>query len=232
MTEQWLSALGLSAIVAALAAPGVHADELRIGFLAPVTGSLAQIATDMTNGFRMYLDDHKGNFNGAKVEFIIGDTQAKPAVAGTRPRGMRVDVRTPPHRQTGWTCKMLDCSHSGGVSRSEAFRARRGTQVPARRETGEKRFLPGLALGEASDPSGGSLALVGTKVAVMGRYVPLVSASGAKVVFVCPAGGAAPMSISLETGDSRSVRASVASRESAPGILTVDSSYNRIDGSR
>ncbi|HEY6343640.1 MAG TPA: hypothetical protein VIY49_19260 [Bryobacteraceae bacterium] len=81
----------------------------------------------------------------------------------------------------------------------------------------------GLALGEASDPSGG-LALAGTRVAVSGRYVPLVYASGAKVVFVCPAGGAAPMSISLETGDGRSVTASVASRESAPGIFTVDGS--------
>jgi branched-chain amino acid transport system substrate-binding protein len=84
MTSKWFRAIGLSAIVAALAslaAPGARADELRIGFLAPVTGSLAQIATDTMNGFKMYLDDHKGNFHGATVKFIVEDTEAKPAVA-------------------------------------------------------------------------------------------------------------------------------------------------------
>jgi branched-chain amino acid transport system substrate-binding protein len=81
MTEKWLRAVGLSAIVAALAAPGARADELRVGYLAPVTGSLAQIATDMTNGFRMYLENRNGDFHGAKVQLIVADTQAKPAVA-------------------------------------------------------------------------------------------------------------------------------------------------------
>jgi len=57
------------------------ADELRIGFLMPVTGPLAQIATDSINGFKMYLDDHKGEFHGATVKFIVEDTQAKPATA-------------------------------------------------------------------------------------------------------------------------------------------------------
>ncbi|HTT81753.1 MAG TPA: ABC transporter substrate-binding protein [Stellaceae bacterium] len=82
MTNKWFRAVGLSVIVAAsLWVPQALADELRIGFLAPATGSLAQIATDMTNGFRMYLDDHKGDFHGAKITFIVGDTEAKPAVA-------------------------------------------------------------------------------------------------------------------------------------------------------
>jgi branched-chain amino acid transport system substrate-binding protein len=84
MTAKWFRAIALPAIAAALtplAAPQAGADELRIGFLVPVTGSLAQIATDMTNGFRMYLDDHKGMLGGATVKFIVGDTQAKPAVA-------------------------------------------------------------------------------------------------------------------------------------------------------
>jgi branched-chain amino acid transport system substrate-binding protein len=63
-----------------MAAPA-DADELRIGFLMPVTGPLAQIATDSINGFKMYLDDHKGEFHGATVKFIVEDTQAKPATA-------------------------------------------------------------------------------------------------------------------------------------------------------
>lgn len=72
----------------------------------------------------------------------------------------------------------------------------------------------GLARGEVSDPSG----------AVSGRYVPLVSASGAKVVFVCPASSVAPMSVSLEADDVASVTAPVASRNSAPEIFTIDGS--------
>ena len=47
----------------------------------PVTGPLAQIATDSINGFKMYLDEHKGDFHGATVKLIVGDTQAKPATA-------------------------------------------------------------------------------------------------------------------------------------------------------
>ncbi|HSF33098.1 MAG TPA: hypothetical protein VLK82_21840, partial [Candidatus Tectomicrobia bacterium] len=35
--------------------PGFTAEELRIGFLAPLTGPFAQIGEDMTNGFKMYL---------------------------------------------------------------------------------------------------------------------------------------------------------------------------------
>lgn len=82
MTTKWIC--GLSAVAVALAmvgTPGADADELRIGFLMPVTGPLAQIATDSINGFKMYLDDHKDNFHGASVTLIVGDTQAKPPTA-------------------------------------------------------------------------------------------------------------------------------------------------------
>jgi branched-chain amino acid transport system substrate-binding protein len=58
-----------------------RADELRIGFLAPVTGFLAQIGKDMSDGFQMYLDGVKGDFAGAKVKFIREDTQGKPTTA-------------------------------------------------------------------------------------------------------------------------------------------------------
>ena len=54
------------------------AEELRIGFLAPLTGGFAQVGKDMTNGFQLYLDEAGGNFAGAKVKFIVEDTEAKP----------------------------------------------------------------------------------------------------------------------------------------------------------
>jgi branched-chain amino acid transport system substrate-binding protein len=70
--------LGTIFAAASLAAPA-KADELRIGFIAPMTGIFAQVGKDMVNGFKMYLDDHKGKnaFGGATVKFIVEDNQAK-----------------------------------------------------------------------------------------------------------------------------------------------------------
>jgi branched-chain amino acid transport system substrate-binding protein len=61
--------------------PGTAQEELRIGFLAPMTGIFAQIGKDMHNGFQMYLDEVKGDFAGAKVKFILEDTTGKPPTA-------------------------------------------------------------------------------------------------------------------------------------------------------
>ncbi len=57
-----------------LVAPsGAQAQELKIGFLAPRTGIITQLGTDMINGFQMYLDEHDGKLGGAKVTFIVED---------------------------------------------------------------------------------------------------------------------------------------------------------------
>ncbi len=71
-------ALGLS-----ISAPAL-ADDLRIGFLAPTTGFLSQTGQDMEHGFELYLNDHGGMLGGAKVDFIVEDTQGKPDVAVTK----------------------------------------------------------------------------------------------------------------------------------------------------
>ena len=63
------------------AATPVLAQELKIGFLAPMTGVFSQIGKDMENGFQMYLDEQKGNFAGAKVTFIVEDEEGKPPVS-------------------------------------------------------------------------------------------------------------------------------------------------------
>ena len=64
-------------------APAAAQQDLRIGFIAPVTGFLSQTGKDMVHGFQMYLDDHHGMLGGAKVDFIIADNQAKPDEAVT-----------------------------------------------------------------------------------------------------------------------------------------------------
>ena len=55
-------ALGLSL------SSNAQAEELRIGFLVPVTGIYAQIGKDMVDGFQLYLDQVKGKFGGADGE--------------------------------------------------------------------------------------------------------------------------------------------------------------------
>jgi branched-chain amino acid transport system substrate-binding protein len=60
------------------------AEELRIGFIAPLTGIFAQVGKDMANGFQMYLDEHGGKLGGATVKFIVEDNQGKPDAAVTK----------------------------------------------------------------------------------------------------------------------------------------------------
>ncbi len=67
-------------------APPAAAEELRIGFLAPTTGIFAQIGKDMVDGFRMYLDEHKGKLGGMDVKFLVEDEQGKPDTAVTKAR--------------------------------------------------------------------------------------------------------------------------------------------------
>ncbi len=73
------------ALAAALSiSSNARAEELRIGFIAPLTGPFAQVGKDMVNGFQMYLDEVKGDFAGATVKFIVEDNQAKPDAAVTK----------------------------------------------------------------------------------------------------------------------------------------------------
>jgi branched-chain amino acid transport system substrate-binding protein len=73
-------ALGLASAVPA------GAEELRIGFIAPITGIFAQIGKDMNDGFQLYLDEHGGKLGGADVKLIVEDDQGKPDTGVTKAR--------------------------------------------------------------------------------------------------------------------------------------------------
>jgi branched-chain amino acid transport system substrate-binding protein len=74
---------GLAA--AALNIPShAQADDLRIGFIAPMTGIFAQVGKDMVDGFQMYLDEHGGKLGGMSVKFTVEDNQGKPDAAVTK----------------------------------------------------------------------------------------------------------------------------------------------------
>ena len=74
---------GCFALSLSLAAPA-QAEELRIGFIAPMTGIYAQIGKDMADGFQLYLDQHNNKLGGADIKFILEDEQGKPDTAVTR----------------------------------------------------------------------------------------------------------------------------------------------------
>jgi len=61
-----------------------QAEELRIGFIAPMTGLFAQVGKDMVDGFQMYLEEHGNKLGGADVKFILEDDQAKPDLGVTK----------------------------------------------------------------------------------------------------------------------------------------------------
>jgi len=77
----WMAATGCVALGFAVSQAPAAAQELRIGFVAPLTGGFAQIGKDMSNGFQMYLDEVGGSFAGAKVKLVVEDSEAKPPVA-------------------------------------------------------------------------------------------------------------------------------------------------------
>jgi branched-chain amino acid transport system substrate-binding protein len=60
------------------------AEELRIGFIAPLTGIFAQIGKDMVNGFQLYLDEHGGKLGGMDAKLIVEDNSGKPDAAVTK----------------------------------------------------------------------------------------------------------------------------------------------------
>jgi branched-chain amino acid transport system substrate-binding protein len=80
------TALLLGSVLAAALniSSNARADELRIGFIAPMTGIFAQVGKDMVNGFQMYLDEHGDKLGGADVKFIVEDDQVKPDVSVTK----------------------------------------------------------------------------------------------------------------------------------------------------
>ncbi len=74
-----------SAVALSLSAPA-NAEELRIGYISPVTGIFAQVGKDMVDGFQLYLDEHKNKLGGMDVKFIVEDDQGKPDAGVTKAR--------------------------------------------------------------------------------------------------------------------------------------------------
>ncbi len=73
------------------AASGVAAaagTPIKVGLLEPVTGSLAPLAKDNTDGFNLYLESVKNTIAGRQIQVIVADEQNQADVAMTKAKGL------------------------------------------------------------------------------------------------------------------------------------------------
>jgi branched-chain amino acid transport system substrate-binding protein len=61
-------------------------EPIKIGFMVPLSGGNAQNGRDILNGFLMYLDEIGYRAGGRRIELIVEDDEAIPAVGLTKAR--------------------------------------------------------------------------------------------------------------------------------------------------
>ena len=140
-------------------------QELRIGFIAPVTGFLSQTGKDMIHGFQMYLDDHHGMLGGAKVDFIIADNQGKPDQAVTMAKKLVLENHVD--------------MFIGGVLASTGYALRRRCRPRRRRSTSLLSPWPTIRLSVSSLANIPILSAVRGRVAARPSARPMGSATKA-----------------------------------------------------
>jgi branched-chain amino acid transport system substrate-binding protein len=72
---------------------------IRVGFMAPLSGPYAQTGRDILNGFLLYLEEIGYTASGRKIELLVEDDEAIPAVGLTKAR--KLIERDRVHLMTG-----------------------------------------------------------------------------------------------------------------------------------
>ncbi|MGE3844166.1 MAG: ABC transporter substrate-binding protein [Vicinamibacterales bacterium] len=63
-----------------------ESTPIRIGFIVPLSGAYVQNGRDILNGFLLYLDEIQRQVAGRRIEVIVEDDEAIPAVSLTKAR--------------------------------------------------------------------------------------------------------------------------------------------------
>jgi uncharacterized protein (TIGR03437 family) len=187
-------------------------------------------------------------FNGSTLSFNVSATSATGAAiylsSGTLPAGALFNrssgrfIWTPKRSQQGtWTISFTatDQNHKAapgevsievgdGTPKIDRIVHSATNSSEAVCTTGSLAAIYGawLSTSVASDPTGASFALAGTKVSFDGKYAALVYASPSEVIVVCP--DVASANVTVEAASGRSSPVHIQVQGSAPGIFTVDGS--------
>ena len=73
--------IGVILMAAAGAAPAAAQGPIKIGFLSPLSGAIAQAGKDMYSGCELYWQEHGMQIAGRKLQVILEDTEGQPATA-------------------------------------------------------------------------------------------------------------------------------------------------------
>lgn len=82
----WVVLLALAVLWAFGGVAVQAAEEIRIGFLAPMTGPLAKPGEDLTNGFKLFWEQHGLQAGGRPVKILYADDMCNPDTAMTQAR--------------------------------------------------------------------------------------------------------------------------------------------------
>src|SRR5262249_7159040 len=77
--------LGLWALLDAPALAGAQ-GPIKIGFISPISGAIAQAGKDMYSGCELYWQETGWQMAGRKLEVILEDNEGLPATAITKAR--------------------------------------------------------------------------------------------------------------------------------------------------
>src|SRR5213596_4362289 len=81
-----LTAVTIAAITLLSAGAAFAQGPIKIGFLAPLSGAIAQAGKDMYNGCELYWEETGWQIAGRKLEVILEDNGGEPATAITKAR--------------------------------------------------------------------------------------------------------------------------------------------------
>ena len=79
-------ALAVLLAVTLVAAQPTPDNPIKVGFLVPLSGGNAQNGRDILNGFLLYLDEIGSRAGGRRIQLIVEDDEAIPAVGLTKAR--------------------------------------------------------------------------------------------------------------------------------------------------
>ena len=142
-------------LAAAISAPA-QAEDLNIGFIAPMTGGFAQVGKDMVDGFQLYLEEVNSDFAGAKVKLIVEDDQAKTDLGVTKAKKLVLEDKVQMFvggvlASTGYALAPVSTSEKtvyiASIPAADDLTQRQSSQYPYFFRTGWSSSQPHHALG-------------------------------------------------------------------------------------